>query len=80
MAGQVYHKKRLRLHETMAESIVILHEARRFVAQRIIDTSPTSIQDLVKESLQQAGAISDDNSSIQSDGETEGSYGSSDCE
>ena len=78
-AGQVYNKRRLSLHESLAEAIVVLHESRRWLAQRIIDISPLVIQQLVREALQRAGAFSgDEHSSSDSDSDSEGSYGSSD--
>jgi hypothetical protein len=62
----VYNKRRLRLHEPVAESIIVLHESRRFCARRIVETSPVVIQKIVRNSLRRAGALSDadgDNSS-----------------
>jgi hypothetical protein len=74
-AGQVYNKRRLSLHEALAETIVVLHESRRWLAQRIIDISPLVIQQLVREALHRAGAFSGDE---HSSSDSEGSYGSSD--
>ena len=38
-----------------------MHESRRFCArQRIVETSPLAIQEIVRNNLQRAGALSDD--------------------
>jgi hypothetical protein len=85
-AGQVYNKRRLRLHEPVAESIIVMHESRRFCARRIVETSPLAIQEIVRNNLHRAGALSDEDvdyaseSSQESGGASEGSYASSDNE
>ena len=85
-AGQVYNKRRLRLHEPVAESIIVMHESRRFCARRIVETSPLVIQEIVRNHLHRAGALSDEDvdyaseSSQESGGASEGSYASSDNE
>jgi hypothetical protein len=87
-AGQVYNKRRLRLHEPVAESIIVMHESRRFCARRIVETSPLAIQEIVRNNLQRAGALSDDgvdDASVSSESsqdaiESEGSFASSDNE
>ena len=87
-AGQVYNKRRLRLHEPVAESIIVMHESRRFCARRIVETSPLAIQEIVRNNLQRAGALSDDgvdDASVSSERsqdaiESEGSFASSDNE
>jgi hypothetical protein len=81
-AGQVYNKRRLRLHEQVAESIIVMHESRRFCARRIVETSPLAIQEIVRNNLQRA--LSDngvDDASVSSESsESEGSFASSDNE
>ena len=85
-AGQVYNKRRLRLHEPVAESIIVMHESRRFCARRIVETSPLAIQEIVRNNLQRAGALSDEDVDYASEisqesvGESEGSFASSDNE
>jgi hypothetical protein len=82
----VYNKRRLRLHEPVAESIIVMHESRRFCARRIVETSPLAIQEIVRNNLHRAGALSDEDvdyaseSSQESGGASEGSYASSDNE
>jgi hypothetical protein len=89
-AGQVYNKRRLRLHEPVAESIIVMHESRRFCARRIVETSPLVIQEIVRNNLQRAGALSDEGVDYASDSSqdamviaensSEGSFASSDNE
>ena len=85
-AGQVYNKRRLRLHEPVAESIIVMHESRRFCARRIVETSPLAIQEIVRNNLQRAGALWDEDVDYASEisqesvGESEGSFASSDNE
>lgn len=49
-AGQTYTKRRIRLQATIAEAIIVLHEAKRQVAHRIVDMAP----ELIRESLEHA--------------------------
>ena len=42
-AGQVYSKRRIALAPSVAEYIVVLHESRRRVARKIVDSSPPEI-------------------------------------
>jgi hypothetical protein len=81
-AGQVYNKRRLSLHEALAEAIVVLHESRRWIAHRIIDASPLVIQEHLKEALRYAQAITGDESGEEQNDDvetgSEGSLGSSD--
>jgi hypothetical protein len=87
-AGQVYNKRRLRLHEPVAESIIVMHESRRFCARRIVETSPLAIQEIVRENLHHAGALSDEGVDYASESsqdamaivESDGSFASSDNE
>ena len=37
-----------------------MHESRRFCARRIVETSPLAIQEIVRENLHHAGALSDE--------------------
>ena len=69
-----------------AETIIVMHESRRFCARRIVETSPLAIQEIVRNNLQRAGALSDEDVDYASEisqesvGESEGSFASSDNE
>jgi hypothetical protein len=74
-AGQVYNKRRLRLHESVAESIIVLHESRRFCARRIVETSPLLIQEIVRNNLRRVGALSDEDGDNAYEGSQESDNG-----
>jgi hypothetical protein len=77
-AGQVFSKRRLRLHPTLAEAIVVLHhESQRFVAQKILAQSPQDIQAFLHDALRREHALaSDDGSDSDSQASIRSSEGS----
>jgi hypothetical protein len=85
-AGQIYNKRRLRLHETLAECIIVLHESQRIVARRILEMSPASARWFVERALRAENLLSPSGSeddSVQgesADDESLNSLGSSDKE
>jgi len=86
-AGQIYNKRRLRLHETLAECIIVLHESQRNVARRILEMSPASARWFVERALRAENLLSPSGSEDDSaqgdqsvDEESVDSLGSSDRE
>jgi hypothetical protein len=60
-AGQTYTKRRIRLHPAIAEAIIVLHESKRDLSNRIIDSSPELIRHSLQEAFRLEGhALSDD--------------------
>jgi hypothetical protein len=66
-AGQIYNKRRLRLHESLAECIIVLHESQRIVARRILDMSPASARWFVQRALHAENLLSPDGSDVSDD-------------
>jgi len=67
-AGQTYTKRRIRLHPAIAEAVIVLHESKRDLTNRIIDSSPELIRHSLQEAFQLEGhAVSDDDEAVLSD-------------
>ncbi len=84
-AGQIYNKRRLRLHESLAECIIVLHESQRIVARRILAMCPANARWFVERALQAENLLSPDGSDADNqvegesaDDESVNSLGSSD--
>jgi len=69
-AGQVYSKRRLSLAPSVAEYVVVLHESKRRVARKIVDSSPSEIMAEIESAFIREHILSDnDEPSRQGDNE-----------
>jgi hypothetical protein len=58
-AGQVYSKRRIALAPSVAEYLVVLHESRRRVARKIVESSPPQIMAEIQAAFIHEHALSD---------------------